>query len=49
VLRGQTLTPALIEKAAAHATDGAQAQSKNEFKLTLLRNTVRRALQTVSA
>jgi xanthine dehydrogenase YagS FAD-binding subunit len=49
VLRGQTLTPALIEQAAAHATDGAQAQSKNKFKLTLLRNTVRRALQTVSA
>jgi xanthine dehydrogenase YagS FAD-binding subunit len=49
VLRGQTLTTALIEQAAAHATDGAQPQSKNAFKLTLLRNTVRRALQTVTA
>ncbi len=49
VLRGQTLSPALIEQAAMHATDGAQPQSQNAFKLTLLRHTVRRALQTVTA
>ena len=49
VLRGQALTPALIEQAAARATDGAQPQSKNAFKLKLLRNTVRRALHAVTA
>ena len=49
VLRGRTLTPALIEQAADRATDGAQPQSKNAFKVTLLRNTVRRALQAVTA
>ena len=49
VLRGQALTPALIEQAAARATDGAQPQSQNAFKVTLLHNTVRRALQAVTA
>ena len=48
-LRGKVLTPSLIEQAASRATDGAQPQSKNGFKLALLRNTVRRALQTVTA
>ena len=49
VLRGQTLSPALIEQAAEQAAAGAQPQSKNAFKVTLLRNTVRRALQAVTA
>jgi len=49
VLRGQTLSQALIEQAAAHAAEGAQPQSKNAFKVTLLRNTVRRALQAITA
>ncbi len=49
VLHGQTLTPALIAQAATRATDGAQPQSKNAFKVTLLHNTVRRALQAVAA
>jgi xanthine dehydrogenase YagS FAD-binding subunit len=49
VLRGRTLTPALIEQAAERATDGAQPQSQNAYKLTLLRNTVRRALHSVTA
>ena len=49
LLRGKVLTPSLIEQAAARAADGAVPQSKNTFKLTLLRNTVRRALQTVTA
>ena len=48
-LRGQPLSPALIEQAAALATDGAQPHAKNAFKVTLLRNTVRRALQAVTA
>ncbi len=48
-LRGQRLSPALIEQAAARATDGAQPHAKNAFKVTLLRNTVRRALQAVTA
>jgi xanthine dehydrogenase YagS FAD-binding subunit len=49
VLRGQSLTPALIEQAAAESTHGARPQTKNAFKLTLLRNTVRRALQAITA
>ncbi len=49
VLRGKTPSPALIEQAAARATDGAQPGSKNAFKVALLRNTVRRALQAVTA
>ncbi len=48
VLRGQTLSAALIEQAAAHSTDGAQPHEKNTFKVALLRNTVRRALQAIS-
>ena len=48
VLRGQTLSAALIEESAAKATDGAQPHSKNAFKVTLLRNTVRRALLAIS-
>ncbi len=49
LLRGQVLTPALIERAALKAADGAQPQSKNAFKMILLRNTVRRALQAITA
>ena len=48
-LRGQAPTPALIAHAAARATDGAQPQSQNAFKVTLLQNTVRRALLAVTA
>ena len=48
VLRGQALSPVLIEQAAARATDGAEPQSRNAFKMTLLRNTVRRALQAIT-
>jgi xanthine dehydrogenase YagS FAD-binding subunit len=48
VLRGKTLDAALIDQAALHATDGAQPHAKNAFKMILLRNTVRRALQNIS-
>jgi xanthine dehydrogenase YagS FAD-binding subunit len=48
VLRGQTLSPGLIDQAAARATEGARAQSQNGFKLTLLRNTLKRALLAVT-
>ena len=48
-LRGEPLTQTLIEQAAAQATDGAHPQSANAFKLPLLRNTLRRALQTITA
>ncbi len=48
-LRGKTLSPALIERASAHAADGAQPQSRNAFKVTLLQHTVRRALLAVTA
>ena len=48
-LRGQTLTPELIERASALASDGATPQSRNGYKLVLMRRTVRRALQTLAA
>jgi xanthine dehydrogenase YagS FAD-binding subunit len=48
-LRGQSPSPALIEHASAQATNGAQPQSRNAFKVTLLQNTVRRALLAVTA
>ncbi len=48
-LRGQPLTPELIERASALASQGATPQSRNAFKLVLMQRTVRRALQTLAA
>ena len=48
-LRGQPLTPALIEHASALASQGATPQSRNGYKLVLMQRTVRRALQTLAA
>ncbi|MGA9866642.1 MAG: xanthine dehydrogenase family protein subunit M [Acetobacteraceae bacterium] len=48
-LRGQTLTPDTLREAASVAGQGAQPASQNGFKLTLLRRTVLRALETVAS
>lgn len=48
-LRGQSLSPALIEHASALASQGATPQSQNGYKLVLMQRTVRRALQTLAA
>jgi xanthine dehydrogenase YagS FAD-binding subunit len=47
-LRGATLSDPVLREAAARAGVGARTTSKNEFKTTLLRRAVLRALQTVS-
>ena len=43
-LRGQRLTPALIQKAAARAADGAVPHGRNTYKLELIQRTVAHAL-----
>jgi xanthine dehydrogenase YagS FAD-binding subunit len=48
-LRGKPLNDQTLRGAAAQAGQGAQPASQNGFKLTLLRRTVLRALQTVAA
>lgn len=48
-MRGQALDAALIERASALASAGAVAQSRNGYKLMLMRRTVRRALQGLTA
>jgi xanthine dehydrogenase YagS FAD-binding subunit len=48
-LRGKTLTPQLLREAALTAGQGAHTYRQNAFKLTLLRRSVLRALQTVAA
>lgn len=48
-LRGQHVTPSVLREAAMQAGEGAQPASQNGFKLPLLRRTVLRALQTVTA
>jgi xanthine dehydrogenase YagS FAD-binding subunit len=48
-LRGKPLNDRTLREAAAQAGQGAQPASQNGFKLTLLRRTVLRALQTVAA
>ena len=48
-LRAKPLSTELIRQAAMAASDGAAPQSKNGFKVTLLQNTVRRALQSLAA
>lgn len=48
-LRGKRPTPANLRTAAEHAGQGAQPASENGFKLILLRRTVLRALQTITA
>ena len=48
-LRGKTLDDRTLREAAAQAGQGAKPASQNAFKLTLLRRTVLRALQTVAA
>ncbi|HWG68509.1 MAG TPA: FAD binding domain-containing protein [Steroidobacteraceae bacterium] len=48
-LSGKALSPDALSDAAGLAGQGAQPASQNAFKLTLLRRTVLRALQTVSA
>jgi len=47
-LRGATLSDAALREAAARAGVGARPTEQNKFKLTLLRRTVLRAMQTVS-
>jgi xanthine dehydrogenase YagS FAD-binding subunit len=48
-LRGRTLSDQALRDAAAQAGQGAHPASQNGFKLILLRRTVLRALQTVTA
>ena len=48
-LRNKPPTPDNLRQAASLAADGATAQSENAFKLKLLVNVTRRALETVSA
>jgi xanthine dehydrogenase YagS FAD-binding subunit len=48
-LRGKPLNDQTLREAAAQAGQGAQPARQNGFKLTLLRRTVLRALQTVAA
>jgi xanthine dehydrogenase YagS FAD-binding subunit len=48
-LRGKKLDDQALRDAASQAGQGAQPASQNAFKLTLLRRTVLRALQTVAA
>ncbi len=48
-MRGQALDAALIERASALASEGATPQSHNGYKLVLMRRTVRRALQELTA
>lgn len=48
-LHGATLNDALLREASARAGVGARPTRQNEFKLTLLRRTVLRALQTAAA
>ncbi len=43
-LRGERLTPALTQAAAALAADGAVSHGRNAYKLELIRRTVARAL-----
>jgi xanthine dehydrogenase YagS FAD-binding subunit len=47
-LRGAALNDAALREASARAGIGARPTEQNRFKLTLLRRTVLRALQTVS-
>ena len=47
MLRGRTLTVALAQEAAQHATEGAVMHGGNAHKPELIRRTVARALQTV--
>lgn len=48
-LHGASLSDAVLREASARAGVGAQPTRQNEFKLTLLRRTVLRALQTAAA
>ncbi len=48
-LRGATLTDGALREASARAGVGARPTEQNQFKLTLLRRTVLRALQSASA
>jgi xanthine dehydrogenase YagS FAD-binding subunit len=48
-LRGATLSDGKLREASARAGVGAHPTEQNQFKLTLLRRTVLRALQTASA
>jgi xanthine dehydrogenase YagS FAD-binding subunit len=48
-LTGKTADPATLQAAAQQAGVGARPTSMNAFKAVLLRRTVLRALQTVSA
>jgi xanthine dehydrogenase YagS FAD-binding subunit len=48
-LRGRSLSDDTLREAAMQAGEGARPASQNGFKLPLLRNTVLRALRTVSA
>jgi xanthine dehydrogenase YagS FAD-binding subunit len=48
-LRGKKLDPTLLQNAAMAAGQGAHPAQQNGFKLTLLRRSVLRALQTVTA
>jgi len=48
-LRGQTLTQDTLREAASVAGQGAHPASQNGFKLTLLRRTVLRALETIAS
>ncbi len=48
-LRGQRLTPALAQAAAAHAAEGAVAHGRNAYKVELIRRTVARALVETGA
>jgi xanthine dehydrogenase YagS FAD-binding subunit len=47
-LRGQRLTPAALQEAAARAGDGATGAGGNDFKIELTRRAVLRALHTVA-
>lgn len=48
-LRHKPLNEPTLREAAAQAGQGAQPASQNRFKLTLLRRTVLRTLQTVTS
>ncbi len=48
-LRGERLTPTLVQAAASHAADGAVSHGRNAYKLELIRRTVARALAEAGA
>ena len=48
MLRGQQMTPATLEAAAAKAGDGAVGAGRNDYKIELAQRTVLRALRTVA-